>query len=357
MKVIKLPTIPNSPVKNGESSKEGDFLLKKFGSFGFVQNILFDESIIDYDEKYQNNQSISTIFQNHMNSVYQLLKTNFPKGSKLVEVGCGKGSFLDIVRIDGHFQYKGYDKTYEGDDENIEARYLVHSDTMEADVVVLRHTLEHIKEPYLFLKFLCNVFINKETYIFIEVPQFGWIEENNIIFDFTYEHVNYFNKESLCSLFSQVDGYGDLFAGQYQYCLARLNSLVGSEWTSFNEEAKWSDFDFNEYVEKFRSNVTPLYNFERIWVWGGATKGVLFLKHLSDLFPEIFCKVVGVVDINPKKQGLFTPSTNIEIVPPSRLFFNSQNGDGVIVMNPNYIDEVEKEIQQNVKKSVKVLAL
>ena len=33
-----------------------------------------------------------------MISVNQLLKGHFYKGSKLVEVGCGKGAFLDIVK-------------------------------------------------------------------------------------------------------------------------------------------------------------------------------------------------------------------------------------------------------------------
>ena len=55
-------------------------------------------------------------------------------------------------------------------------RYLNSDDRIEADIVVLRHTLEHIKNPFDFLKMLRDIF-GDEAFVFIEVPQFNWIEK------------------------------------------------------------------------------------------------------------------------------------------------------------------------------------
>ena len=89
-------------------------------------------------------------------------------------------------------------------------------------------------------------------------------------------------------------------------------------------------------------------------VWGGATKGVLFLMHLSNLYPSIFEKVVGVVDINPKKQSLFTPSTKIRIISDKQMFKESEDGDVVLVMNPNYYEEIKDSIAIGLSHTVEI---
>ena len=355
MKVLKLPVLPNSPVLYNSEVLEGEFLLKKFGSFEFVKNVRFDSSLIKYDENYQNNQGDSLVFRTHMNKVYSLIKSKFVKGSRLIEVGCGKGAFLEIVKEDGYFDYAGYDAAYEGGDEKIHSRYLTEEDSLIADVIVLRHTLEHVESPYKFLKLLNKIF-NSDALIFIEVPQFEWIENNKVLFDFTYEHVNYFTTRSLCSLFSKVLSYGDLFNGQYQFCLAKLDSISKYEWEYSDIESQWSDYEFDGYIDRFLSDVKFLDSCDRIWVWGGATKGVLFLKYFSELKPHGFEKVVSVVDINEKKQSLFTPSTNLKIISASEMFDLCCEGDAVLVMNPNYLNEVKALIEENVSYELEVFS-
>lgn len=353
MKPIALPVCPNSPISLDQKQPDGYLQLEFFGSFNFLHNTMFEEDLIKYDENYQNEQGYSEFFQNHLNKTYELIKKNaFLKGNKLVEVGCGKGKFLDIVKSDGFFDYEGYDNAYEGNDKLIHRRFLTEKDRVHADVVVLRHTLEHIKSPYKFLKSL-NVIFGNDALIFIEVPQFDWIKENKVLFDFTYEHVNYFSTESLCSLFSKVLNFGDFFEGQYQYCIAKLGDLNDEEWGDFEIATKIS-FDIEEYYEQFKINTNFLNNKKRIWVWGGATKGVLFLKHLSNLKPSIFNKVVGVVDISPQKQKLYTPATKIRIISDTQMFEELQKGDVVLVANPNYYSEIKHVIEINSSHSIEI---
>ena len=356
MKTIRLPTIPNTPVKKNAKKKEGFFCLKKFGSFDFVHNIKFNHSDIKYNKNYQNDQSNSKIFRSHLDYVYSIIKSKFPKGAKLVEVGCGKGSFLDIVKKDNHFKYSGYDETYEGNDKNIYKRYLVEKDKIQADIVILRHTLEHIKSPYNFLKLLKNIFSNKAI-IYIEVPQFNWIVRNKVLFDFTYEHVNYFNTKSLCSLFSKIIERGNLFGGQYQYCLAKLDLLaLNNDWAQFHKINKHKKFDFKKYHDHFFKNIKYLSDKKNIWIWGGATKGVIFLKHLSGISPKIFKKIKGVIDINEKKHSYFTPSTYIPILSPKQFCNKAIKTDFVLVMNPNYLSEIKTFLKDNLDFNIEIRA-
>ena len=355
MNSILLPTLTNALVtENNSYLPTAPFLLKSFGKYSFTKNILFKEELVEYNENYENDQSNSLAFGKHMRFVYDLLKKTFPKESNLVEVGCGQGAFLEIVKKDAYFNYKGYDQAYKGNSEHIEKRFLTVADSIDADIVVLRHTLEHIESPYNFLKFLQKVFTTK-TKIFIEVPQFDWIEKNKCLFDFTYEHVNYFSTKSLCSLFKGVKSFGDLFNGQYQYCLASLNAL--SKVNDFDDNTKCSEFDILPYFKSFEMSVEKLKNFEKIWIWGVATKGVLFLVHLSRISPILFNRIAGIIDSNPRKHDRLTPITKLKVKSPQVLYDYVDHGDVVVVMNPNYLDEVKDTINKKIDKKITCLSL
>jgi hypothetical protein len=68
-------------------------------------------------------------------------------------------------------------------------------------------------------------------------------------------------------------------------------------------------------------------------VWGAATKGAMFLNLLD---PD--CNLVRyVVDVNPAKQGRYLPGSGHRIVSPE--FLRESPVAGVLLMNPNYLDE------------------
>mgnify|MGYP007000184199 CR=1 len=77
--------------------------------------------------------SNSLEFKNHMIKMLKVLKKNFSRNSKLIEVGCGKGEFLSIVKKEKYFKYQGYDAVYQGKDKNIFKRYLTENDRIQAD--------------------------------------------------------------------------------------------------------------------------------------------------------------------------------------------------------------------------------
>jgi hypothetical protein len=71
----------------------------------------------------------------------------------------------------------------------------------------------------------------------------------------------------------------------------------------------------------------------KVYLWGGGSKAVSFLTTLG-----LGEEVQGAVDINPYKQGKFTPGTGHPVIAPETLLDNPP--DLVIVMNPIYVREI-----------------
>ena len=116
----------------------------------------------------------------------------------------GKGFFLNLL-LDKGVDITGVDPTYEGDSERIIKDY--YSDkyaNLDAELIVLRHTLEHIPKPLEFIQMIAKA--NKyRGKIYIEIPTFDWIVANNSIEDIFYEHCNYFTADTVKLLFGDAD--------------------------------------------------------------------------------------------------------------------------------------------------------
>lgn len=294
---------------------------------GFVFSANFDESIIQYDQNYQNEQSNSGFFQNHLRTVINIMKENCLLGKKIVEIGCGKAFFMDMLLNQGE-DVTGFDPTYEGDSPKVIKDYFSdkYSD-IGAETIILRHTLEHISEPYHFLKTVANA-NNNRGFIYIEVPTFEWIVANNAIEDIFYEHCNYFTLETLQKLFTESVG-GHLFNGQYIYVIADLSKLKKQIEPCLNIKY---DIRFSDKIGTYTELVSKSKN---LALWGAGAKGSTFLN----LIDPYFCKVKCVIDINPKKQNMFMGGTGHPIISIEEA--QKYNIENAIVMNINYMKEIQ----------------
>lgn len=358
MAVLRVPTVPNCPVSAEGEQSFGLMSLRRNERLDFVENGEFDPSIAVYDDNYQNSQAHSPKFQNHMRSVLELLKTHLPEGSKLVEVGCGKGDFLELAVADGHFNAYGYDATYEGNSSRIEKRYLTGEDRIEADLVVLRHVLEHIQKPHDFLQLLRKIFGN--ALVYVEVPSLDWILANQAFFDITYEHVNYFSKTALSWLFDDdVRAKGGLFEEQYQYVLAPLTA-VSTQFGEVYRTDAWEALEFSSLfpnltsrIEAIASSVGPS---TRIFIWGAATKGCMFLLHYLNHGASRE-QIAFAVDINPAKSGKLLPGSLVPIHSPETFFSAVSNQDLLLISNPNYAAEIRQQLAQRSLSGLRVECL
>jgi hypothetical protein len=358
--MIQIPILPNSPLASlSEKQGLGAMHLRRNLMSDFVENGAFDSSIIVYDQGYQNSQGYSQFFRNHLAKVISILKEHSSEGAHLVEVGCGKGEFLDLIAIDGYFFPRGYDATYEGCSTFIEKRYLNEDDRVDADIVVLRHVLEHIQRPHEFLKLLKSVFGSKKVYI--EVPRFEWILEKSAFFDITYEHVNYFTEKSLASLFGgKTYAAGKIFNDQYQYVVANLADFSDDFSEHYQNTKNWIPLDFDQLFPLIEQKITSIENSScidsKVFLWGGATKGCLFLHHCQRLL-RLQGQVKLVVDINPGKWGKYMPGSMIPIAGPEKFFETANEDDLLVIANPNYRDEIITQVQNRGLHKLRVIDL
>ena len=312
-----------------------------------MENAAFDPGLAVYDDSYQNSQAHSHLFVQHMSAVLDLLKGQFPRGSKMVEVGCGKGDFVQLVEADGYFSVTGYDATYEGAHPKIEKRYLTSHDRLDADVIVLRHVLEHVQQPHNFLGMLKTVFSTGSIYI--EVPSHDWILANQAFFDITYEHVNYFSEVALSRLFStQSSVTGRFFGEQYQYIIAPIEDLAEDFGIQYDSEA-WVALEFDSMFPALARRIDELDRLveapARIYLWGAATKGCMFLVHCQNQ-GKLIEKVGFAVDINPNKCGKVLPGSLVPIKDRRAFFSEALPNDLLLIANPNYGAEIRQELME-----------
>jgi 2-polyprenyl-3-methyl-5-hydroxy-6-metoxy-1,4-benzoquinol methylase len=294
---------------------------------GFVFSANFDDSIIDYDQHYQNEQSNSTFFKDHLYNVINILGKNNLLQKKIVEIGCGKAFFMDMLLEKGE-NVTGFDPTYEGNSPKVVKDFFSdkYSD-IAAETIILRHTLEHIAKPFHFIQTIAKANNNK-GFIYIEVPTFEWIVKHNASEDVFYEHCNYFTLETLQQFFTESVG-GHFFNDQYIYVIADL-SKVKSQLEK--RDFKTYDIKFKDKISAYQKLVSENKN---IAIWGAGAKGSTFLNLIDKDAAKIKC----VIDINPKKQNQYIGGTGHTIIKPEDI---SKHGiDTVIVMNVNYINEIK----------------
>ena len=353
-----LPSLPNAPLLTRMSYQNlAPIRLRYHDELGFLENEAFDCSVIEYDESYQHSQACSERFLSHMENVLSLLKERFPQNAKMVEVGCGKGDFIELAQKDGHFDVIGFDAAYDGSNTSITRRYLTCEDKINADIVVLRHVLEHIHKPHLFLAMLSSIF--GAAKIFIEVPSLDWILKNKSFFDITYEHVNYFSMHALSMIFSRnCVEQGVFFDGQYQYVISDFNSL-SQEFTMLYNAGSWSYPSFESLfpnISKKIDDIERLLGNGSLFIWGAATKGCVFLAHCS-MRKRLISRVGFAIDINPEKVGKFLPLSLIEIKTKESFFETAKSGDVLLVSNPAYKSEISNELKLRALVDVIIITL
>ena len=91
-------------------------------------------------------------------------------------------------------------------------------------------------------------------------------------------------------------------------------------------------------LQRWRSYLNDQYAAgRRVVLWGSGSKGVAFLTTLG-----IEREITYTVDINPHKHGMFMAGTGQQIVSPT--FLREYRPDVVVVMNPIYRDEIQRDL-------------
>ncbi|WP_017671916.1 class I SAM-dependent methyltransferase [Blastomonas sp. AAP53] len=316
-----------SSVAEARDCQRGDIRLVEDQRSGLIYNAAFRADVMDYDENYQNEQAVSAHFRAHLDIVADIVERNMGLDG-LVEVGCGKGTFLEMLAERGA-QITGFDPTYEGDSPQVKREYFRPGVGIQGRGLILRHVLEHVIDPVDFLLDLRKA-NNGGGLIYIEVPCFDWICDHHAWFDIFYEHVNYFRLGDFQRMFGALIDSGHIFGDQYIYVVADLSTL---QRPVFNAAQR---AELPAGLCDILGDAQELENAPGV-IWGGASKGVIFA-----LMRERAGKPVqAVIDINPAKQGRYLAATGLQVRAPDEVLPGLADGTVIFVMNSNYLEEIK----------------
>ena len=331
-RAMQLPVFQNRMFDTAEEASNcprGDVVLVRDLDTGLIFNQTFRPELMAYDANYQNEQAVSAVFRTHLDEVADIAARNFT-GQTLIEVGCGKGHFLEHLSARG-FQITGLDPTYEGDNPQVVKAYFTPQIGLSAQGILLRHVLEHVRDPVEFLAQILEA-NGGAGKIYIEVPCFDWICARRAWFDVFYEHANYFRANDFLRMFATVYEAGHCFGGQYLYVVADLASLRRPALASSDDFA--FPGNFLATVDRFAAMLNA--SAHQAVVWGGASKGVIFSLYMQ----RAGATIDFVIDINPAKQGKFLAATGLLVHAPEQALAHIAPGSPLFVMNSNYLPEI-----------------
>ncbi len=329
---------------------------------GFIQNSAFDASVHEYSPQYEETQGFSACFNAFAHGLAQRYVDRYDlrgAGKQVLEIGCGKGEFLVQMCEIGGCKGIGVDPGYRPERTDSPAAdrldfivdfYSERYTHLQADMVLCRHTLEHIQPTGQFMEMVRrSIGERPDTIVAFELPDMERILVDRGFWDIYYEHCSYFTLGSLSRLF-RASGFEVLdlekaFDGQYLLIDARPGQhpadreLPGEDdlaatralVSEFEQELPNKIREWQELFAKAKENG------ERAAIWGSGSKAVAFLTSLG-----LTDEVTAVTDINPYRHGMFMPGTGHQIVAPDALL--EIRPDLVVAMNPIYVDEIRSDL-------------
>jgi 2-polyprenyl-3-methyl-5-hydroxy-6-metoxy-1,4-benzoquinol methylase len=326
---------------------------------GHIYNHSFDEDKLDYSKQYENSLHFSPKFADYAEKLARdLIVRHHISQKEIIDIGCGDGTFLELLCELGDNKGIGFDPSAapdryakNGNIKFIRDRYSPAHSNQKVDLICCRHVLEHIKDPRAFIENIKETLGPKSNPIlFFEVPNVMYTLQDFGIWDLIYEHCSYFCKTSLQHLFARF-GFRALnlttaFDHQFLLIEAKASNMTAAD----SDEDRVDVMHMQNLVREFSTHFSRKINkwktvLDRLGadknktvVWGAGSKGTTFLNMIDDNHA-----IEYVVDINPKKTGHFIAGTGQRIV--DEAFLKQYRPQTVIIMNPAYLDEITKTIR------------
>ncbi len=341
------------------NAPRGDLDLRLCTACGMGWNAAFDPSLPLYGEDYENDQTSSAAFREHLGAVLDRILANAPAAGTVVEVGCGQGVFLRKLLADPRmagWRGEGFDPSYRGDGEADAAerlrlhprRYDAEAAALAADLVVCRHVIEHLPRPMALLSDAARALRGSpDASVWFETPCLEWILRHGVAWDLFVEHCVLFSASSLAFALSRagfaVGGVDTMFGEQYLLAHATPGRAgVGappSRGATLPLARRFAELE-PKRVEGWRGLAARQPGRGTSVLWSAGAKGVTF-ANLADPDAE---GLAAVVDKNPAKQDLFVPGTAHRVIAPADL--RALEPSRVIVLNPNYTAEIRDELRE-----------
>lgn len=277
-----------------------------------------------------------------------------PLDSCLVDLGCGSGHFLSLLKSAGFINIHGIEpapnaplvaKTLYGVD-NVLTGFIgdfCNSNLVyEADVCCMGAVLEHFYNPYAQLLPL-TAKLKPNAMLVIEVPDLDAfnVEAAGPYEELSIEHINYFSLRSLQALFIRL-GFDMIISRRLFHTLGgsilAIFRKVGdsSELISSTKDSE----TMRRYLERSGDLLAPLLTraFSRLnretYIYGGGSHTARLLPKIKEANKLHYIK--GIIDRNPNLIGASMEGINIV----SRDVISSEKNYDILISSYNFETEI-----------------
>ncbi len=326
---------------------------------GAIWNAAFDERVLSYTEAYENALHYSPAYAAYERELVDELIDRYElRGRAVLEIGCGDGHFLSLLCGATGSRGIGYDPAHDplkaGDlppGVTIVRDLFPPEAAADADFVCCRYVLEHLADPVGFLRGLrAALGARRDVRLYFEVPNTVFVLRGRILWRLLYEHRSYFTPPSLRALFErsgfEVLELGSSFGEQYvRVVAAPVGERVSPEGAARDPEVTGLErlvggfaAGGQELLERWEEGVRRLRQEGRsLAVWGAGSTGVMFMNLVSAAG-----EAAWLIDINPRKHGLYVPGVATRVRPPDELI--DLRPTDVLVMNEVYEQEIRASL-------------
>lgn len=271
------------------------------------------------------------------------------KGKKVIEIGCGAGEYLSIMKQAGVQAY-GIEYSARLVSGCVNGGLKVQQGFIQNAGFQLKHApfkgfftlnfLEHLPDPNSFLRGIYNNLIDGAVGL-VEVPNFDMILQKKLFSEFMRDHLFYFDKQTLNSTLAS-NGFEviDSKVIWHDYIISAVvrkrKRLDISDFCRYQRNLKK---EVENYIRKFGP--------KRTVIWGAGHQALAAISLL-----KLGNKISYVVDSAPFKQGKYTPATHLPIVSPRALNFDIPQA--VIIMAASYSDEIAHILRKDFNKQINI---
>lgn len=347
---------------------------------GLVQ---FDCTPVDYYRDVIRAGGFSTTMTELRRRQYQhLIETYHLEGKKFLEVGCGRGEFLNILR---EFPVRVFGMEHKEDlikiaresglcvwrefPENQDQIFMGDPETEDSagpyDVFLSFNFLEHQPHPDVMLTAIYNN-LAEDGMGLVTVPALEYIVERGNYYELIRDHIAYYSFDALRSLLEN-NGFEvleeEMINRDTISMIVRKMSAkaIGEKHRQEKTESLGRNSNENIVASLVKGHEIVRNDLDRlldelsaenksIALWGASHQGFT----LASTTP-LYERVSYIIDSAPFKQGRFAPASHLPIVAPDH--FLEDPVDVILIVAPGYSDEIAGVIRSRFGKDVRILTL
>lgn len=295
--------------------------------------------------------STSTMRELRRKQYQELIETYDLNNKKILEVGSGRGEFLQFLN---EFDVKAYG--IENDDKLIEYAQKKGLNVFKGfadgnlgilsegpfDAFLSFNFLEHQPNPNEMLSDIYDNLTDDGCGI-ITVPSFEYILENDGYYELIKDHLVYYTFETL-ELLLNNNGFvcvkKEIINRDTLSVIVKKREKCDVE-SLYNNTTKLND-SIQHIIEKYKNG--------KIAIWGASHQGFTLAAT-----SKLGNKIEYIIDSSDFKQGKYSPASHIKIVSPD--YWISNPTEAIIIIAPGYTDEIYKIIRSKYGQNVDVYCL